>query len=182
MFTGSANQSQQMPPLPDGPSLDNLRGPIEIPLYQTWHIVLIICAVLLVLAVLIWLIRILTMRRPKQMPPPMPGKQAIKELEAASELALEDDRFAAMISNSVKRYFEIGLPAPCVGKTTEEFLRSLKGNTRLDTSYHEALKEFLTRCDAIRYTRFSTLEDQREQLVQTGKELIQNAEQRMGAV
>ena len=42
IFLAQMPAAPQMPPLPEGPSLDRVRGPIEIPAYEPWQIVLVI--------------------------------------------------------------------------------------------------------------------------------------------
>ena len=45
----------QLPPLPEGPSLDRVRGPIEIPAYEPWQIAILLGFIVLFIGLLIWL-------------------------------------------------------------------------------------------------------------------------------
>ena len=50
IFLAQMPAAPKMPPLPEGPSLDRVRGPIEIPAYEPWQIILALGFIVLLLA------------------------------------------------------------------------------------------------------------------------------------
>jgi len=166
----------QMPPLPEGPSLDRVRGPVEIPLLETWQVLTAGTIVLVVSILLLWLCIRYLRKESSQKPQISPSKVAIDELNATAKLANDDDRFAVQASAALRRYFEDGLHIPSYGRTSEEFLRSLKGNTLLNASFNESLERFFAQCDAMKFARKSSSTEERSALISTAKQLIDIAD------
>ena len=42
IFLAQIPAAPQMPPLPEGPSLDRVLGPVEIPAYEPWQIAILL--------------------------------------------------------------------------------------------------------------------------------------------
>jgi hypothetical protein len=86
-----------------------------------------------------------------------PAEWALIELAALTEppLATEDDvaRFHERLSDIVRRYLELrfGLRAP--EQTTAEFLQEMRGCTHLLPDQQSALRDFLERCDLVKFAR-----------------------------
>ncbi|MDP4611749.1 MAG: serine palmitoyltransferase small subunit family protein [Opitutales bacterium] len=171
-----AAPTSQLPELPAGPSLDRVRGPVEIPMFEPWQITLFIVLGLIALALIIWAIIAFVRHLRNQHIALAPATTALAELEAAAALTTDDERFAVLSTNALRRYFEEGLNIPAKGRTSEEFLRSLKGNTQLDHTYSEQLSQFLAQCDGIKFAQQTVDSDQRTKLTTLAKELIQQAE------
>lgn len=163
----------QLPPLPDGPSLDRVRGPVEIPAYESWQIVLAALFALGLLALILWAI---FRSRKKQSAPHPPYATALAELDAASQLtAGDDERFAMLTSAALRRYLENEMGLRFTARTSQEFLRSLKGNTRLDDVFQEKLSEALTAFDRIKFARSSIAPAERTHLSESVRGLIDQA-------
>lgn len=127
LFLAQMPTAPQLPPLPEGPAIDRVRGPIEIPAYEPWQMALAIGCVVLFLGLLIGLF--LRARR-KAAPTTPPYEAAIAELDAAAQLTDDDDeRFAVLSSQALRRYLEDGLGLRSTVRTSEEFLRSLEGKS-----------------------------------------------------
>lgn len=165
-------QAPQLPALPEGPSLDRVRGAIEIPAYEPWQIVLAVLCGLFFLGLILWAF----LRRRKKSPSPCPPYEtALSELGAAAELADDDERFAVLTSTALRRYFENELGLRFTARTSEEFLRSLKGNSRLDTAYQAQLGEVLAAFDRIKFARSTVAAEDRVRLSQAARDLIDQA-------
>ncbi len=173
-----AQMSPQLQQLPDGPSLDQVRGPVEIPAYEPWQIALFIALGLLAAALLIWgMIAILRSCR-NRTPEVSPQATALAELDTAAQLTTGDDeRFAVLSSLALRRYFEEGLNIRSTARTSEEFLNSLKGTPRIEEEDQSALANFLSQCDAIKFARMPVAPEQRNALTETAKELIKKTVQ-----
>ncbi len=173
-----SSPANQLPDLPEGPLLERVRGPIEIPAYETWQIVLAVASVLVFVGLLLWLFFRNRQRPAPQMPP---YDAAIEELKTASALTDEDDaRFAVLCSQALRRYLENGLGLKFNARTSEEFLRSLKGNTTLETNYQTELAEVLGAFDRIKFARAGISSDQRNEISNTVRSLIERAHKKHG--
>jgi len=163
----------QLPPLPEGPSLDRVRGPIVLPAYEPWQIALAIVVTLIFLGFILRLF--LHARRTAAAPTP-PYEAAVAELDTAAQLTTGDDeRFAVLSSQALRRYLENGLGLRFSARTSEEFLRSLKGNTAFDEVFQNKLSEVLAAFDRIKFARQSINKEERIQITNTVRELIDQA-------
>ncbi|MDQ8206541.1 DUF4381 family protein [Coraliomargarita sp. SDUM461003] len=163
----------QLPPLPEGPTFDRVRGPIEIPTYETWQIVLAVAVGGLLLGLLIW--RLLRAR--SQAPSFVcPRQSALAELETAARLTENDDqRFAQLSSQALRRYLEEGLGLRFSSRTSEEFLRNLKGDTRFAPEFQEKLAELLRTFDQIKFAQKPASQETRSQITHSVRQLIEQA-------
>ncbi|MGJ8638588.1 MAG: hypothetical protein ACSHYA_04275 [Opitutaceae bacterium] len=177
MPTPAASPMPELPPLPDGPSLDNVRGPIDVPLFETWQIVTVSIIAAILGIFLFWHFVQFVRHNSQQSKPLTPKAAALAELETAAKLTDDDSRFAVLITSALKLYFETGLKIPSRGRTSEEFARSLKGNTQLDASFKSTLENVFVHCDAMKFARQASTDAQRAELIETAKELINKAEQ-----
>lgn len=163
----------QLPPLPEGPALDRVRGPVEIPAYEPWQLGLAIAlGVILLVLITWWIIR--ASRKPSRETPPY--EAAIAELDAAATLTTEDDeRFAVLSSQALRRYLENGLGLSFGARTSEEFLRALKGNNRFGSDFQTTLGNVLTAFDRIKFAQQSISQAERIQITDTVRSLIDQA-------
>ncbi len=165
----------QLPPLPEGPSLDRVRGPIEVPAYEPWQIALAIACGLIFLSLLLWLF---LRARNKPAPAIPPYEAAMAELDAAAQLTAEDDdRFAVLSSLALRRYLENALGLRFSARTSEEFLRSLKGDTRFDPDFQNKLSEVLAAFDRVKFAGQAIRPEERIRLTDTVRSLIDQVHQ-----
>ncbi len=173
IFLAQMPTAPQMPPLPEGPSLDRVRGPIEIPAYEPWQIVLVIGFIVFFICLLIWLAVRSRRNAPTTTPP---YEAALTKLQAAANLSAEDDeRFAILSSQALLRYLEDELGLSSTVRTSEEFLLSLKGNTQLDESFQKTLREVLANFDQIKFAQQALSIESRINITNTVRKLIDQA-------
>ena len=173
---GIPQQTPAIPELPPGPSPERVRPPIEIPPLETWQIALGIIAAVLVVALVSWLIFRYFCRQKNQVTPTSPHSAAIAELHAAAELAPDDERFAVLSSQALRRYFETGKGIDVFGKTTDEFLTSLETHAFLTPDARNLLTDFLRQCDQVKFAGESLEEAERHSLIESAVNLIQKCE------
>lgn len=176
-LTELLQQTSTLPELPSGPSLDRIRGPIEIPYLETWHIALIALAGFIALILLgLKLYKRIRSRKNSHVPD-SPQDVATAELQSAAKLAASDDeRFAVLSSMALRRYFEIGRGIDALGKTTNEFLKSLNNHSLLNDDARQSLTECLCHYDRVKFARATLTQAERQALTQNALELIQRAE------
>ncbi len=171
-------QGSALPDLPPGPSLDRVRGPIEIPLYAPWQIALIAVVAAIALGLIGWgILRYLRTRRQhtQQLPP---YQTALAELQTAATFTADDDeRFAMLSSLALRRYFASSLGIAAEEQTTSEFLQQLERHPQLNAETQASLAQFLEHCDRVKFARVSLSTAERETLSTSATDLIQYAEQ-----
>jgi hypothetical protein len=173
IFLAQIDATPQLPPLPEGPSLDRLRGPIEIPAYEPWQIILALGFIVLFIGMLICLA---VRSRRKSVPTTPPYEAALVELQAAADLTAEnDEHFAILSSHALRRYLEDGLGLRSTARTSEEFLLSLKGNVQLDESFQSTLREVLANLDHVKFAQQAMSIKARIHITDTIRKLIDQA-------
>lgn len=166
-------QPPQLPALPEGPLLERTRGPVELPAYETWQIALAVLFILLVVGSILWALLRSRRKTPERIEP---YAAAVAELENAAQLtAGDDERFVMLASTALRRYLEDDLGLRFRSRTSEEFLRSLKGNTRLDTAFQSKLRDLLAAFDQLKFAKSSLSPADRIQISDTVRELIDEA-------
>lgn len=127
------------------------------------HLFLVIIAVLIIAAGLFFLARFLLRRNKKIVPvPARPLKPAhILAYEALNALRLKDlpsvgkiKEYYIELSDIVRRYIENRFEIRAPEMTTEEFLFSLRGSADLTGTHKNLLKEFLERCDLVKFAKY----------------------------
>jgi hypothetical protein len=174
---GLPQQAPVLPELPPGPSLDRVRGPVEIPFLETWQIALIALLGLIVAALLGWklLQRIRTQRNQHVLISPQDA--AIAELKSAAELTTDhDEQFAVLSSLALRRYFETGKGIDATGRTTDEFLKSLSNHSQLDDDARKSLATCLQHCDQVKFAKATLTQTERHGLTESALELIRQCE------
>ena len=173
IFLAQLPAAPRMPPLPDGPSLDRMRGSVEIPAYEPWQIAILLGFIVLFIGILIWLA--VRSRRKSAITTP-PYEAALEEIQAAADLTAEDDeRFAILSSQALRRYLENELGLRSTARTSEEFLLSLKGNVQLDDFFQATLREVLAKFDQIKFAQQPISITARIYITDTVRELINQA-------
>jgi hypothetical protein len=175
-------QSPQLPDLPPGPSLDRVRGPIEIPPYEPWQTGVLVTLAVLVLGLLIWGIVRFIRTRSSRSQAELPHLTALSELNTAAELTTEDDeRFAVLSSLALRRYFETGKGIVALGRTSREFLHAMDGHPQINLEARSSLTEFLEHCDRVKFAQASLTAAERSALTESATALIAQFEQAVEA-
>ena len=114
----------QLPDLPAGPSLDRVRGPVEIPLFEVWQIVLIAIVGTTVLLLLVrLLIRLIRCKKGNSLRL-TPARAAHGLLDkAASEPANKD--FAISTTDALRHYFGLTQTLNAAAYSTSELVRKV---------------------------------------------------------
>lgn len=173
---GLLQQTQTVPELPPGPSLDRMRGPVEIPVLEPWQIVAIALLIFAIAGLLGWIL-LQKIRKQTNLAPIAPKDAALAELKSAAETTDEDDeRFAVLSSLALRRYFEEGKGIQALGKTTEEFLKRLNEHTCLTEDSRKSLAAFMQRCDRVKFAQAPLTAAERLELTESALELIRNCE------
>lgn len=173
IFLAQMPTAPQLPPLPEGPSLDRVRGPVEISAYEPWQIAILLGLIVLLISLLIWLY---VRSRRKSATATSPYEVAVAELQAAADLTPEDDeRFAMLSSQALRRYLQDELGLHSTACTSEELLLRLKDNTQVDEFFQTTLREVLDNFDQIKFAQQPISMTERICIIDTVRELINQA-------
>ena len=166
-----AQMPVQLPPLPEGPSLKNVRGPIELNGgYESWQIALAVLTILLIAAGAIWLYLRSRSRPPAAIPP---IEVARAELNAATQ-ATGDERFALLCAYAVHRFLATEFKLPAGSKTSAEFSASIP----LEDEAKARLVDFLNACDGVKFAGQTLSKAQRSEILDTANSLIEETQKK----
>lgn len=164
-------QASQLPELPAGPSLDSVRGPVEIPLFETWQLICMgLLAAILFGILASWLVRYL---RSRAKCPASHSPEQIARLTI--EQAGGDDReYIQTLSQAVRHYFDSKLKRSILAQTSQETLAHLPPNFPIS---ERELTAFFQQCDTIKFAQASLSPKQRIKLSDTALQFIETVHQ-----
>lgn len=167
-----SSMASPLPDLPAGPSLDGVRGPIEVSKFEPWQLTAVAFIALILLAFCIWhgLAYLRYRRQQKSALPPL--QQAEHSLTAAKNIQ-EDRDFAAAHSQTFRDYLNAVLDMEVQGQTNEELSALFTKDLPINGN---AVSQFLTRCDRVKFARSQLTEADRIHISDTATELIQSIE------
>jgi hypothetical protein len=131
---------------------------------------------LVVLALVLAALAFRWWRRRSQRRPEDPVARARRELADADALLDHPDSelFAIEVSDVLRGYLARHLRLHAVRQTTEEFLAALAGDEHGTIAAHRSsLRDFLRRCDLVKFARGGLDREQREQLLQSARAFIE---------
>lgn len=158
--------ANSLPPLPEGPSLENVRGPLEASGgYSAWPITLAVLAGLMLAGLFAWRYH----RSQRQTTAPLdPLAAALAELQAASQFA-DDERFVQLCTGALRRLLAARCGLPARSLTTAELCARLP----FGEEANRRMGGLLERCDAVKFAGQALAPEQRIELLDTARELIQ---------
>lgn len=138
--------------------------------FEIWQIALATLALLLIAAAFIWFYL-----RSRKKPPPLidPHAAALAELDAAAQ-AGDDERFAMLCGNAVRRFMESRFDLPVTSQTSAEIIARLP----VKADEKDRIRDFLGHCDGVKFARRSLDDTQRIELMDTAKHLIENLQRK----
>ena len=170
------------PPTPSATLATNdirdIKPPIHIP--DAWFWVIVIAAAIAAGALSWWLWRLwkkkLSTVAPARVIPP--HERALRALSEALPLITEPNLFCTRVSHILRVYLEERFRFHAPERTTEEFLRELQETTLLTPAQKDALTDFLTRCDLVKFARFEPTQMELQDLHDAAVKLVVETEPR----
>jgi hypothetical protein len=106
-----------------------------------------------------------------------PEQWALSELESIERLGLpaagEVERYHTLLSDVMRRYWELRLHLPASHQTTPEFLKTLSSSGPLTPPQQHTLAAFLERCDLAKFARASFSAEECAATAQMARELVE---------
>ncbi|HVU99986.1 MAG TPA: hypothetical protein VHH88_01410 [Verrucomicrobiae bacterium] len=175
-------QSTTSVPAGQPPLLRDIKPPVEIPDYWRW-IIMGLAVVLLAAAVFWWLRHCARLKAMQPEAPPVPAHiRARQRLNEALARIHEPEVFCVLVSDAVRQYLEERFSFHAPERTTEEFLNELSGTDLLLPDQKESLKEFLQRCDLVKFARYEPREPELHDLHGSALRLVEETEPQPEAI
>ncbi len=155
--------------------MSHLRVPVETASgFHSWQILLAVAAILAILLLFISLYR---RSRRQAVPVFDPVADARAEIEAAEQVASSDSDYAGLCAGAVRRLLQhrYNMPAGS-GHTTKELLYKLP----LDGESKQPIRDFLQRCDNVKFARQTLTREERIEISDTARRIVDklNGEER----
>jgi len=129
----------------------------------------------------IWIISWLIMKFIfKKAPPKLPHEIALEEIEASRKQFAaggEVKDYYVKISDSIRRYIEGAFSLKAPEMTTQEFLSSLKGSSKLQSSHKDLLVIFMETCDLVKFAKYKPAMNDIENIFNTAKKFIDESKE-----
>ena len=144
----------QTVPAPELPEIKDIAPPVDIFPWPTW---MVVCAVVLLLALLAGIVTLIVRAKRNQPkpPPPTPREIALRELEA---LRAQVERqppyeFSIAVSGVLRGYIGAQFRLHAREQTSPEFLAEISRSVKFSGNEKDLLSGFLERCDLIKFAR-----------------------------
>jgi hypothetical protein len=116
----------------------------------------------------------------KKKPPKLPHEIALEEMEAASKQFAaggEIKDYYVRISDAVRRYIESAFSLKAPEMTTQEFLISLSGSSKLQAAHKGLLVIFMEACDLVKFAKYKPARNDTESVFNTAKKFIEESKE-----
>jgi hypothetical protein len=156
--------------------LRDIKPPVAIP--TGWALVWWIVGALALAALLAWAWVYWQRRRAFVPPIPVipPHVRAKQKLQAALALISEPRAFCIAVSDTLRWYLEERFDFRAPERTTEEFLYELQGTNLLTAAQKDSLREFLNRCDLVKFAKYEPREPELRDLHAAAVRLVEETE------
>lgn len=161
-------QPAPLPELPDGPTLESLRGPVELPEPFPWlQTSLIATGVLLLLLITVLIWKYLQRRRAKHSTPP-PHTQAEAKLQTAQQLVDSAD-YAQHLSQVIRVYLSQTTGTDYTSRTVAECLQQLPSDF---PTPQIILQQWFASIENATFAGEHLSEQQRSELLDTARRIL----------
>lgn len=147
--------------------------PVQYSLLPPWAIFLVAAIALLILGLLIWLI---SKKFQKQLPPLSARERALAALRASEGGEIESIspyQFSIRVSDILRRYVLEQFSLPMTRQTSVEFLSAITAQKKFTDAEKELLRNFLDRCDLIKFARYEATTDDSRQLLEEARRFVE---------
>jgi Domain of unknown function (DUF4381) len=162
--------SAQPPPGPPAEDIRDIRGPKLILSEWVWPGLLAAGVLLVGGSYLLW-----RRRRRLKSRALLPHELALQRLEATRALMQPANarEFTTAVSGIIRGYIEQRFSVTATRRTTEEFLRDLLESTHTSLArYQNLLRDFLNRCDLVKFAAISVTLQDLESLYQNARAFV----------
>lgn len=155
--------------------LHDIAPPVDYSLLSPWIIFAGAFLALGTLGLLGWLLwRRLRRPRPEQ----SPRDRALQSLDRASTeiTSLTPYQFSIRVSDILRQYVTEQYQLPITRQTSVEFLEALAGKSSFSEDERSLLRDFLTRCDLIKFARYEATTADSELLLDEALQFVKGGQ------
>ena len=153
----------------------DISPPVDYSLVPTWLIFVISFLVLATLGLIGWLIWRRRQRRPQRVVTPRERALALLENSRPEIERVTPYEFSIRVSDILRRYVTEEYQLPLTRQTSVEFLESLTRAPRFSADEQELLRDFLNRCDLIKFARYEATTADSELLLEEATRFVKGA-------
>jgi hypothetical protein len=116
----------------------------------------------------------------KKAPPKLPHETALEEIDAAMKLffaGADVKDYYVRISDAVRRYIENVFSLKAPEMTTQEFLISLGGSSKLQAAHKDLLAMFMQACDLVKFAKYNPGRSDIDNLSVAAKKFIEESKE-----
>jgi hypothetical protein len=175
-MTINSNTPAAAPTAPAVADIRDIQPPFAIASAQDWLWWVLLA---LILAVAAWLLWRRWRHKKAVVPaiPPVPAHiRAKQKLAAALALIGQPKPFCIQVSDTVRYYLEERFEIHAPERTTEEFLRELRGTDLLLSDQKESLGRFLASCDLVKFAKYEPGQAELQGLHDSALRLVEETE------
>ena len=170
--------SSNITPTNNTNALRAIKPPVEIPsgwAWVGWTLLALAAAALLFWAWHYWQKKRQQVPVVPVVPPHVRAKQRLQE---ALALISQPRPFCIAVSDTLRLYLEERFDFRAPERTTEEFLYELQSTNLLTASQKDRLREFLERCDLVKFAKYEPREPELRGLHDSALKLVEETEPR----
>ena len=171
MILAALNQSPTAEPAP--PEIRDIAPPLDIFPWPPW---MVVCAILIIVAVLAGIVALILkkMRDKPKPPPPTPREVALRELEALRPQVERQTPydFSIAVSDVLRGYIGRQYRLHAREQTSTEFLSAISRSVKFSENEKSLLAGFLERCDLIKFARIDATSVDSAQLLTNAVDFV----------
>ena len=154
----------------------DIAPPVDYSLLPPWVIFAGTFLALTTVGLIIWLI---AKRRKRPQPPQLPRDRALEALERMRDQIdrLNPYQFSIRVSDVLRRYVTEQHGLPVTRQTSVEFLNALTNAPQFSTDEKLLLKDFLSRCDLIKFARYEATSADSQLLLEEATRFVKGGQQ-----
>ena len=174
MILAAINQQPAAPPAPPPmPEIRDIAPPLDVFPWPTW---MVVCAILILLAVIAGIVALIVKKirnQPKPLPP-TPREIALGELEALRPQVERQTPydFSIAVSDVLRGYIGAQYRLHAREQTSPEFLSAISRSVKFSENEKSLLAGFLERCDLIKFARIDATSADSAQLLGSAVDFV----------
>jgi hypothetical protein len=156
--------------------LHDIKPPVYIPsgwLWLWWTFGAVLLTAAAILAWKYWQAQRAKVPAAPTIPPHIIAKQ---KLEQALSLIGQPREFCIAVSDTIRWYLEERFQFRAPDRTTEEFLYELQNTNLLSADQKESLRDFLQRCDLVKFAKYEPAQPELRDLHSSALQLVTETE------
>jgi Domain of unknown function (DUF4381) len=153
----------------------HIAPPVDYSFIPIWLVFLVTFVGLALIGLAIWWLK---GKFKRAAPPKLPRERALEALEDIGDLIETENpyRFSIKVSDILRRFVTEQYNLPLTRQTSVEFLEALASNPAFSGEDKILLRDFLNRCDLIKFARYDATPEDSRQLLDEAMRFVKGGE------